>query len=128
MNLRRSSPLLMAALIGTACGTADPGLDPATADSLAAHTDRLATVLESGDGCAAVQEANALVTTTEAGLADGTVPEPIAAEILATTRAAVAEVACPPHDADDDDTDDEKGNGKGKGKKDKDDDDTEDDD
>lgn len=116
------------ALLVAGCGGApsSPAIDAAVADELAARADTLAGQLDADDGCGARETAAELVATTEGALADRTLTEPAAAEIIRTTRDAVAAVPCeppaPPAPADDereDEDDDREERGKGEGKRDK---------
>jgi hypothetical protein len=99
-------------------------LDPAVAERLAGRSEDVAAALDSGDGCGAVEQADAL----RAELREASVPTPVRREIERTL--ADAQLVCapppaplpppppPPTDADDDDDDEGGGKGKkGKGKK-----------
>lgn len=114
---------LLAAVLVAACGapsTSDVAIDSGTAEALAGRADRLAADLDAGDGCAALDTAAGLVAAAEDGLVDGSVPGPVATEIIRTTRSAVTGVDCapapeppdtdgPPPDVDAADRDDDEG-------------------
>lgn len=134
---------LLVVLLAAACGGEDlPTVDAAVAEELAGRADVLAGQLEAGDACGARETAGGLVTVTSEARDAGTVPAPVAGEVIATTRDLVRDVTCapapepdpepepaPPADEDDDPGPGERGKGnEGKGNEGKDKDDDEDDD
>jgi hypothetical protein len=103
----RSVRLLVAAavaVVAAACddGAGDPeaGEDPVIADAalggaLAEGADRLAALLEEGDDCAALEEAELLYARTRDGVDLGALPPAIAHEIEAVAVEVTRDLECP---------------------------------
>jgi hypothetical protein len=97
-------------------------IDQATAETLAAESERIAELLDAGDECTAAHQADELKRSVDRAVAAGRVPSDLGTELAKTAEALVNEVNCPPPPPppdEDEDEDDEgkKGKGKGKGKK-----------
>jgi hypothetical protein len=143
---RRGSTLLLPLVLVLAlagCGGGDeaagtqarpdpPLLAAPVAERLAARSDAVSDGLAAGDVCGAAHEADALHGEALAAVEAGEVPPALRDELLATARALVDAVNCPPpppeevadegdddegDEGDDDGDDDEPGEGKKKGKK-----------
>jgi hypothetical protein len=82
---------------GTACAAPDPEvalIDEAAGAVLADAADRLAEALEAGDGCRALEEAEALRTRADAALAAGEVDAAVADETHRIAAATTAGADC----------------------------------
>jgi hypothetical protein len=123
--LTACSALLLAL---TGCGGTDeppesgPRIDAAAASQLAEQSEEIAQLIDDGQVCDAAHAADELKAQAEAEIADGSVPAPLANELVSNAQALVDEVNCdapepPPATTDEDDDDEEKeGDGEGKGK------------
>jgi hypothetical protein len=120
------------AVVLAACGGEDgmetraappppPRIEASVAEPLAARSENVARFLESGDRCAAANEAALLEQEVIAAINNGAVPDLYLEDLGSVAHEIAAQVpACePPSDEDEDDEGKGKGKGKDKRKKDK---------
>jgi hypothetical protein len=81
------------ALAVAACGSS-PQLDPTTAAVLADRADRLATLIEAGEHCAAMVEAEGLADRARAGVETGALPGSLGAEVESVALDLAADLDC----------------------------------
>ncbi len=95
-QLRHLSAACAFAIATVACGGPQTALDATEAAVLADRADRLADRLAADEACLALEEADALVARAERGVADGTVPDHVAAEIEAVAADVSGDLTCDP--------------------------------
>lgn len=108
----RSALLLSSLLLLAACAGPGEGpdvLDEEAAAALAQGADQLASALDDGDECAALAEADALVSRTSDGVEAGLVPGDVAAEVEAIADETTDGLECTADEPTDPDAPDEPG-------------------
>lgn len=99
-TLRRSTLALGCALLAAGCGGGEPGLPSGLAEQLAARSDSAAAQLESGEFCAARENAAALQSRAITAINSGQVPADLQEELLGSVNALLEGISCTPPAAD----------------------------
>ena len=90
----------MLVLLACGCGGEERGLPTELATQLAARGDSTAARLESGDACAAREDATALQKQAIRAINAGRVPPDLQEELLGLANALLEDISCTPPEAD----------------------------